>query len=170
MPPEVAMKSLSPDGSLYERDSHTWALEQARALRERRAAALDWDNLAEEVEDLAGRHPDNLKSYCRVLIEHLLNLTYASGQLRTRNRRLWTNSARNARIQIRELLQTNPGLKSRTADLFARAWPLARNDALGKLDLDDSAIPEACPWTFDKAADKSSGPIPARPRRPSLQA
>lgn len=53
MSPKAAMKSDSADGSLYERDPYTWALEQARALRERRAAAVDWDNLAEEVEDLA---------------------------------------------------------------------------------------------------------------------
>jgi hypothetical protein len=74
MSPKAAIKSDSPGGSLYERDPYTWALEQARALRERRVAEVDWDNLAEEVEDLAGRQPDSLKSYCRVLIEHLLKL------------------------------------------------------------------------------------------------
>jgi len=116
---------------------------------------VDWDNLAEEVEDLAGRQADSLKSYCRALIEHLLKLSHASGQLRTDNLRLWTNSARNSRIQIEELLQANPGMKIRVADLFARAWPLGRNDALGRLDLDDHAIAETCPLTIDQAAEES---------------
>ncbi len=169
MSPKAAMKSDSAGGSLYERDPYTWALEQARALRERRAAAVDWDNLAEEVEDLAGRQADSLKSYCRVLIEHLLKLAYASGQLRADNLRLWTNSVRNSRIQIEELLQANPGLKSRAFDLFARAWPLGRNDALGKLDLDDHAIGETCPWTFDQAADESFWPAPAESATPKPQ-
>jgi hypothetical protein len=158
MSPKAAMKSAPPSGSLYERDPYTWALEQARALRERRPAGVDWDNLAEEVEDLAGRQADSLNSFGRVLIEHLLKLAYASGQLRADNLGLWTNSARNSRIQIEELLQANPGLKSRAAELFAKAWPLARNDALGKLDLDDSVIGKTCPWTFDRAADENFWP------------
>jgi hypothetical protein len=46
--------------TLYDQDSYSWALAQARALRERRLEELDWDNLAEEVGDLAGRHADAL--------------------------------------------------------------------------------------------------------------
>ncbi len=153
-------KPLTHAGSLYERDPYTWALEQARALREHRAGALDWDHLAEEVEDLAGRHADSLKSYCQVLIEHLLKLTYASAQLRNDNRRLWVNGIRNARIQIEELLEANPGLKRRAADLFAKAWVLGRNDALGKLDLEDNSIPRSCQWTFDQVQDENFWPEP----------
>jgi hypothetical protein len=154
------IKTGSHAGSLYQRDPYTWALEQARALRKHRVAALDWDNLAEEVEDLAGRHADSLKSYCQVLVEHLLKLVYASPQLRNNNRRLWINSARNARIQIKELLEANPGLKGCGPDLFARAWLLGRNDALGKLDLEDHSIPQTCPWTFDQAMDETFWPKP----------
>ena len=40
--------------NLYERDYYTWAFGQARALEERRADALDWKNLADEVRELAG--------------------------------------------------------------------------------------------------------------------
>jgi hypothetical protein len=49
---------LTPNGrttdprSLYERDYYTWALEQARALKEHRLEELDWENLADEVEGL----------------------------------------------------------------------------------------------------------------------
>ena len=160
MPTEAAIKPESLDRSLYERDPYSWALEQAHALRERRTAVLDWDSLAEEVEDLAGRHADSLKSYCRVLVEHLLKLAYASKQLRNSKLRLWTNSARNARIQIRDLLETNPGLKNQAMNLFARAWILGRNDALGKLNLEDSAIAQTLPWTFDHAVDEGFWPEP----------
>jgi Domain of unknown function DUF29 len=159
----ASIKTGSRSGSLYESDSYTWALEQARALREHRAAALDWENLAEEVDDLAARHADSLKSYCQVLIEHLLKLVFAPAQLRSNNRRLRINSARNARIQIKELLEANPGLKGRAAGLFARAWLLGRNDALGRLDLEDDSIPQICPWTFDHALDDSFWPKPDEP-------
>jgi hypothetical protein len=39
---------------LYDRDFYVWTREQAQALRARRAGAndLDWDRLAEEIEDV----------------------------------------------------------------------------------------------------------------------
>ena len=41
-----------PPAELYERDYYTWTQEQARALRDRRTEAVDWTNVAEEIEDL----------------------------------------------------------------------------------------------------------------------
>ena len=51
-----------PPAPLYERDYYSWALEQAALLRERRIAELDFDNLAEEVEDLGRSLADQLES------------------------------------------------------------------------------------------------------------
>jgi hypothetical protein len=138
---------------VYQRDSYSWALEQARVLRERRAAELDWDNLAEEVEDLAHRDAQALQSNCEVLIAHLLKLTYANESLRRRNLRLWQLHVRNAQRRISDLLAENPGLKSRAGELFAKAWPYGRDEALATLGFDDNAIPDACPWTFEQAGD-----------------
>jgi hypothetical protein len=41
------------ESALYDRDFYSWAREQARALLEHRIEELDWENLAEEVADLA---------------------------------------------------------------------------------------------------------------------
>jgi hypothetical protein len=135
----------------YERDPYSWALEQARALRERRPTELDWDNLAEEVEDLARRDSQALQSNCEVLIAHLLKLAYASDSQRQRNLRLWRLHARNARRRIADLLAENPGLKNRAGELFAKAWPYGRDEALVRLRFDDGALPDVCPWTFEQA-------------------
>ncbi len=156
MPTEAAKADES--GSLYERDPYTWVLEQARVLRERRAGALDWDNLAEEVEDLAGRHEDALQSNYEVLLEHLLNLAYAPESVRAANSRLWQMHARNARLRISKLLKKKPGLQGVDEQMFAEAWPYARNAALGALGLADDAIPEQCPWTLDQVLDESFWP------------
>jgi hypothetical protein len=49
-----AAKSAAPSrAELYARDYYAWILDQARALRERRADEVDWENVAEEIEDLA---------------------------------------------------------------------------------------------------------------------
>lgn len=142
----------------YESDPYSWAREQARALRGKRADQLDWDNLAEEVEDLANRHADALEGHCESLIEHLLELAFAPELIRRDNLRLWRASVRNARYRIDILLKRNPGLNARTGELFAEAWPLGRNQALGQLDLEDDAIPERQSWSFEQAMDEKFEP------------
>jgi hypothetical protein len=105
----------------YESDPYSWAREQARALREKRAEQLDWDNLAEEVEDLANRQADALEGHRETLIEHLLKLAYAPDRIRRDNLRLWRASVQNARHRIATLLRRNPGLNSRADEVFAEA-------------------------------------------------
>lgn len=164
----MSAPTLKPtaETTLYERDYYSWAREQARLLRERRLDQIDWENLAEEVEDLAGRHADALESHCETLIEHLLKLACAPEPSKTNNVRLWRASVRNARHKIRTLLRRNPGLRTRTDELFAEAWPVARNDALAQLDLDDEAIPEQPYFTFQQAIEEVFEPeMPLQPDR-----
>lgn len=148
---EESLKRSHSGESLYQRDPYSWALAQARALRERRAGELDWENLAEEVADLARRDARALQSNCELFIAHLLKLSHAPESLRRRNQRLWRLHARNARRRIADLLAENPGLKNRTDELFARAWPYGRDEALIGLRCDDSSLPNICPWTFEQA-------------------
>lgn len=58
--------------SLYDRDFHAWANEQAELARSRSANALDWDNVAEELEGLGKQKRSELQSRYEVLLMHLL--------------------------------------------------------------------------------------------------
>jgi hypothetical protein len=53
-------------------------LEQASALRQRDADSVDWDNLAEELEDLAARRREALRSDLTIILVHMLKLAYES--------------------------------------------------------------------------------------------
>ncbi len=68
-----------PDG-LYDADFFLWTQEQARLLRNSAHAAtnlpLDWENLAEEVEDLGRSNRRELRNRLRVVMEHLLKLQH----------------------------------------------------------------------------------------------
>jgi hypothetical protein len=61
------MSALSPKPDaiipLYERDYYRWAQEQASALREHRPDQIDWENLAEKVEDLGHSKAGVLESH-----------------------------------------------------------------------------------------------------------
>jgi hypothetical protein len=143
---------------LYESDYYSWAVGQARALRDHQNGNLDWENLADEVEDLANRNADALESQSERLIGHLLKIAFAPRRIRNENLRLWQLSVRDARRKIRTILKRNPGLRSRTGELFIEAWPGGRDHALGALELPDQVIPEACMWTFDQAMDDEFEP------------
>ncbi|HVN28414.1 MAG TPA: DUF29 domain-containing protein, partial [Candidatus Binataceae bacterium] len=60
----------------YEHDFSAWAFAQARALRERQADALDWENIAAEIESLGRSDRDSLRSRLTVILSHLLKLRY----------------------------------------------------------------------------------------------
>ena len=66
--------SSTPD--LYESDYYVWALEQADLLRRREAGAnaLDYDNLADEVEALARSEARACESLLRQIVEHVLKI------------------------------------------------------------------------------------------------
>ena len=146
------------DSVLYDRDFYSWALVQSRALQEHRIEELDWENLADEVRDLARSVRRALKSQAARLIEHLLKLAFASPSAIKTNRRLWGLSLRGARREIRDLLAESPALKSSAQDLFEEAWPPGRDEALKFLKFDDDAIPETPLWTFDQAMDEKFEP------------
>ena len=65
---------------LYERDYLAWTEVQARALRARTGGenALDYDNLAEEIEDLGKSEFYGCQSFVERIIEHLLKLEFTT--------------------------------------------------------------------------------------------
>ena len=67
---------------LYEQDFYAWAMQQADALRSRGrgANALDYDRLAEEVEDLGKSEFREARSYTARIIEHLLKLAWSQNE------------------------------------------------------------------------------------------
>ena len=62
--------------SSYDFDLYEWTKEQADALRRRASNALDWDNLAEEIESLGNSNLDQIESRSEILILHLLKWKY----------------------------------------------------------------------------------------------
>ena len=56
----------------YESDVAAWANEQARLIRAGQFDQLDWEHIAEEIEDVGKSEQRELASRMAVLIAHLL--------------------------------------------------------------------------------------------------
>jgi hypothetical protein len=109
----------------YEGDFYGWALEQAAHLRAGRLDQLDSENIAEELDGLARSEARELRSRYAVLLAHLLKWRFEP----ERRSVSWSATIRRERREIAEHLAENPGLKPRRAELFAKAYLTARDNA-----------------------------------------
>ena len=77
--PEDCYEDAMTIDDLYETDFYVWAKTQAEALRARGrgANALDYDRLAEEVEDLGKSEYREARSFVARIIEHLFKLAWS---------------------------------------------------------------------------------------------
>ncbi len=151
---------------LYERDFHAWTEEQAALLRragsERVDRALDYANLAEEIESLGRNDRRALQSGLVLIVEHLLKLQFSPAAA---PRVDWRISVRTHRRAFRDLLADNPGLRQRL-DLD-RAWRDARATVVDALRLrdrvDPAVLPAALPYSFAQITDEDWYPAVAHP-------
>lgn len=141
-------------GNLYETDVVAWAEEQAKLLRNRNWAALDIENIAEEIEDVGKSVRRELKSRMAVLLAHLLKWKYQPN----RRGKSWFRTLRNQRDEVADLLQSTPSLEPALHDekWRQRVWENAVTLANKETGVDD--FPEDCPWTFEQVLDHNFTP------------
>ncbi|MGC1407560.1 MAG: DUF29 domain-containing protein [Acetobacteraceae bacterium] len=143
---------------LYDTDIVSWAEQQADALRRRATNEIDWNNVAEEIEDVARRDRDRLYGALVTAITHLLKWRFQP-EMRSG---AWRSAVVRARDRIAKLLNDSPSLKGYPASVLADAYPPARRAAEAEASLD--GLPESSPWTIDQVLDHAFWP-PAEERQ-----
>ena len=106
--------------SLYEEDTAAWAEQQAAALRAAGRGGsnqlLDWENLAEEIEDLSKSLRIALKSQISRIIQHHVKLMHSP---RSDPRRGWRRTISQARDEIERILEGSPSLRREVSGMIA---------------------------------------------------
>jgi hypothetical protein len=152
------------DGSLYDEDFFAWTQEQAKLLRRGSAAAnrLDFDLIAEEIEDLGKSELHAVQSLCEHIIEHLLKLEYTGLDEPARH---WRPEITEWRIQVEKKETRSIIAKLDLPARYRAALRMLRyfeDDAPGLL----TRVPAECPYTFDQiigAGDEDWFPSPRPP-------
>src|SRR5947208_430087 len=134
----------------YERDFYSWSLEQARLIRAGRLAAIDRENVAEEIESLSREQFNKLESALRVLMLHMLKWDHQP-ELRSRS---WALSIKAQRLELDDVLGDNPGLRPRIGEATARGYRRARLEAARETGLDEQRFPEQCPYSWDEIVSR----------------
>ena len=128
----------------YDEDLYQRTFEQGRALRDRATNALDYDNLAEEIEFL-GRMD---KREIEFLLENLLVLLMKWRYQPEWRSGSWEVSIDEARRRIERILEDSPSLRSYPGEVLSEAYGFAiRHKTIRALEL--LALPQACPWAIE---------------------
>jgi len=139
---------------LYETDFYGWIQNQADMLRSRNFAALDLDNLIEEIEDMGKRQKQELRSRLTVLFMHLLKWQYQPA-LQSRS---WVSTIKIQRFEIKAHIDENPSLNHALNEIIDKAWQGALIKAEHETGMNVSTFPVDCPWTFEQVMDDNFWP------------
>jgi hypothetical protein len=144
----------APHNAAYDADFRDWAASQARALRDHRASALDWDNLAEEIESLGRSDQREVTSRLTTLLVHLLKWRYQS-KLQADS---LSDTIARERIELPLIFEQSPSLARFAEAAFDKAYWLARREASRQTRLTPHAFPEESPFSLQAALDPDFWP------------
>jgi hypothetical protein len=146
---------------LYGQDFYAWTQEQAARLDARQFDALDLPHLVEEITALGKSEQRELYTRLSGLLTHLLKLHLAAQERPAdlqRAGRGWRTTVKTQRLDVAKVLRENPSLRRTVPEELADAYTVARIEAAGDLDLDETALPAACPWTAAQVLDTDFWP------------
>jgi hypothetical protein len=132
--------------SLYDTDYVAWLDEQVHHLRAGRVAALDLENVAEELEGLMKSERRQLGNRLEVLILHLLKWDHQPDRRANR----WRATVEEQRTRIRRLLRDSPSLEAEVEPTCKEVYPDAVRAAAVETLLSANVFPSELPYTVEQ--------------------
>jgi hypothetical protein len=148
---------------LYEKDFYLWVMENLKLLKNKEYELVDWENLLEEIEDMARRELRSLINLMAVIMEHLYKWeNYRESAYMGSG---WKKSILNARKELIDLFDEIPSLRkiAQEKESLNKAWRRAVNSLItwfkeeedlaqkhfGRFPTEED-FPKECPYTFEQ--------------------
>ena len=139
----------SKHNNLYDKDFVAWAFLQAELLRKHNTGSIDFEHLAEEIEDLGKKHKRELKNRIIVLMKHLLKMEFQP-ELKSKS---WTLTIREQRKEISKLIEENPSLKPTISESWKDCYEEAKEEAEIEIGMYEKKFPIDCPWSKEEVLE-----------------
>ena len=135
--------------NLYETDYLAWVELTVSKLRSQDLAAINWENLIAEIEDMGKSARNSLKSNLRIILLHLLKWQYQPSH----RSRSWQTSIVEHRLRIDDAFAESPSLKRYFVEVFDDAYAGAIQLASSETGIDKAAFAKSCPYTQKQVLD-----------------
>jgi hypothetical protein len=136
--------------SLHDTDYIAWLAEQVAHLRAGRLAALDVENVAEELESLMKSERRELRSRLEVLMLHLLKWDHQPEQ----RSNSWRATVTEQRRRIRDVLRDSPSLKREVEPICTDVYADAVEGAAIETLLSPSVFPSELPYSIEAVFER----------------
>lgn len=141
---------------LYDRDFYVWTQKQAAALRAAanaggRSSAVEWERLAEEVEDLGKSEFREAASHVSLIMEHMLKLEWSR---RDEPRGGWRAEIIRFRANLERVL--TPTLRAKVEAELEKLHVTAAKAAAASFE-PDAPRDETLRWTLDVVLGDRAG-------------
>ena len=129
---------------LYLADETAWLDEMARLIKERQYDQLDYKNLREYLQDMAGRDRREVFHRLAILLAHRLKWDHQPS-MRSSS---WEATILVQRHELQDLCESQT-LRNHALEVLPRAYGRAREQAAAETGLPDKRFPGECPYTLD---------------------
>ena len=136
---------------LYQKDYYGWLQENAQLIRERKFSEIDAENLIEELESMGKSEKRELSSRLTILLMHLLKWQYQA----VRRSTSWRNTIAVQRIDILDLLEDSPSLRTEILDKIEIAYEKAVLAAEVETGIEKANFPAECPFSLEQILDET---------------
>ncbi|MBD1825867.1 DUF29 domain-containing protein [Cyanobacteria bacterium FACHB-DQ100] len=134
---------------LYETDYVQWIETTVERLRNGDYDSVDWENLLDEIEDMARSQRRSLKSNLIVVLLHLLKWQYQS----EKRSGCWESSLLEHRHRLQDDIQDSPSLKPYLETILAESYIRATKQAKAETGLPLQTFPSECPYDVASILD-----------------
>lgn len=154
---EVVQKEKCIMYPKYDEDFYGWAMATALLLKQGKFNEVEMNKIIEEMESLGKSHKREFRSRSGVLIAHLLKCQYQL-EMKDIKEKSWKGTITIQRIDLNDLLDENPSLKSYVQELMPKAYQYALAILSEETPLDLKNFPTECPYTFEQIMDEEFYP------------
>lgn len=130
----------------YEEDFYGWTVNTAQLLRDKKMSEIDFDHIAEELEDMVSSNETQMINRLTLVLSHLLKWQFQPNM----RGHSWIYTIREQRKRSKIHLRKNPSLKSKLNEILLDAYDIAVLEAAKESGLDEIIFPSECPYTFDQ--------------------
>jgi hypothetical protein len=152
-------KTRSREVPAYDADLYAWTQYQAARLREVRPDAIDWENVAEEIEGVGAAQKREIQEGLEVILWHLLRWQHEPEKRKYR----WRVTIGYHRLMIEKTVADSPSLRRFPGEALTGAYELTRLKWAEETDLPEKQLPDSPPYSIAETLDEAFFPGPIEP-------